>query len=229
MTTNYDSGPAQPSESGEGLISWASRVNPRLIERLYLSDASHVEDVELADEVGYALLARCQSILEIEAANQGRFQCPGCEHEWQVHDWNRFDMTGVVACPSCGWTVSWKVFMHTYQHKHLGQGGSEPYHKEFVAAFPQARTYVDKVRAIDRLIHCFHWQMIGQPGRPTARELIYAKNNVELLRFLDRLTYGEGSTPELRDRRRDWEKTVETNQWLRMTGFITRARRREGD
>ena len=216
-------------DSDLALIHWASRVNPRLIERLYLSDAAGFHDVELANEVGYALLVRCQSILEIEAANQGRFSCRRCNQRWDVDGWNRFDMTGVILCPACGWSVRWADFMATYQHKHLGQGGSEPYHRAFVEQFPGARTYAEKVRAIDRLIHCFHWQMIGRPGRPTARELIYAKNNVELLTFLDKLTYGERSTPGVREVRRDWEATVDNNAWLHMTGFLARAREREGD
>jgi len=37
------------------------------------------------------------------------------------------------------------------------------------------------------LLHAFHWEPIQDPGRPMARNLVYAKNTQELLAFLDAL------------------------------------------
>lgn len=212
------------------LIRWASRVNPRLIERVYANDAAGIHDIDLVNEAGYALLARCRSIMAVDAANRGRFTCPRCEATWeQGSAWDRFDRKGVVCCPACAWSVTWDDFMRTYQHKHLGTGGAGAFHREFVERFPSARTYHEKLIAIDRLIHCFHWELISGPGRPGARELLYAKNNVELMTFLDRLTYGERTSPSLRETRAQWERKVDASKWLQMTGFGPRPRRREGD
>ena len=48
---------------GVGDVRWASRVNPATIRRLYETDARGIVDEDLIDEVGFALYARCQSIL----------------------------------------------------------------------------------------------------------------------------------------------------------------------
>jgi hypothetical protein len=67
----------------------------------------------------------------------------------------------------------------------------------------------EKMLAIDRLIHTFHWELVSEPGRSAARELIYAKNTTELLTFLDRLTYGEQSTPGLGENKAEWDRKLE--------------------
>ena len=54
-----------------GPPQWARRVRKEKIARLYASDARGIVDAELIDEVGFGLLARCQSILDATAAAQG--------------------------------------------------------------------------------------------------------------------------------------------------------------
>jgi hypothetical protein len=58
---------------------WAPRVPPHTIRRLYETDARGIVDEEQVDEVGYALYARCRSILRVTAAHGHHATCPRCE------------------------------------------------------------------------------------------------------------------------------------------------------
>jgi hypothetical protein len=200
-------------------VRWAPRVNPSLIRRLYEADARGLADDALVDEVGFALYARCRSILRATEAGRGRVACPRCEQivlraasgPWAGRD-------EVLAC-ACGWRARWGDYFETYQGKHLAGGGAVAFHERFVADFARARTRQQKMLAIDGLIHAFHWELVKNPGRPAARELIYARNTTELLTFLDRLTYGPASTAGLPEGRAAWERRLDASEWHRMTGF----------
>jgi hypothetical protein len=65
---------------------WAPRVKQHKIRRLYESDALGIYNDELIEEVGYSLLARCQSFLQANQATSGRALCPVCDnvvpHAW---------------------------------------------------------------------------------------------------------------------------------------------------
>jgi hypothetical protein len=62
-------------ERHKGIVlpTWAPRVKPYLIRRLYESDDQGVLDTDLLDEVGWALYARCESF--IQAGKPGRVTC----------------------------------------------------------------------------------------------------------------------------------------------------------
>lgn len=91
--------------------------------------------------------------------------------------------------------------------------------------------------AIDALIHAFHHELTERrwspedraPGRSAARELIYAKTQVELLAFLDTLAYGEASTAELRERKTSWDEKLEASHFHRHHGLVLQRVPREGD
>ena len=205
-------------------VRWAPRVNPSAIRRLYETDARGIVDGEQIDDVGYALYARCRSILRATEAQQGRVTCPRCEHviDRGAPSWNHRD--DVLRCERCGWCVRWRDYLKTYQHKHLVGGGAVPFHQDFVAQFEGARTAQEKLPAIDRLLHVCHWELKGKPGRSAARELVYAQNNVELLTFLDRLALGPGSTPGLQATRTAWDEKLQRSAWHQTTGFRPRER-----
>lgn len=93
------------------------------------------------------------------------------------------------------------------------------FYAEFVEQFGRASSAPEKMLTIDRLIHRFHWELVHSPGRSAARELIYAKNNVELLSFLDNLSYGERSTHGLQDEKANWDRKLDESGWHRMTSF----------
>lgn len=52
-------------------VRWSPRVPKGKIRRLYESDARGLLDDELLDDVGIALLLRCQDILMVVGARQG--------------------------------------------------------------------------------------------------------------------------------------------------------------
>jgi hypothetical protein len=112
---------------------------------------------------------------------------------------------------------------------HRQRGGAVAFHEEFVERFPLTRSPRERLLAIDRLIHCFHWELVQNPGRSASRELVYARNTNELLTFLDSLTCGDGSTPGLREGKADWDRKAERSQWHQMTGYGPARSRRTGD
>jgi len=215
---------------GMAEVRWASRVNPRTIRQLYETDARGIVDEELLNDVGYALLARCQSILSATEAQAGRVTCPRCRQvivREASRSWDKPDET--LSC-RCGWSARWRDYFASYQGKHLVGGGATAMHRTFVEDFGHARTPAEKMRAIDRLIHAFHWELVSEPGRSAAREVIYAKNTTELLTFLDGLAYGEGSTPGLRENKAAWDQKLERSPWHQLTGFKPRRGiERDGD
>ena len=60
------------------LPRWAPRVARRKIRQLYESDARGIYDLDLIHEVGYSLLARCESFITANRARAGDLPCPEC-------------------------------------------------------------------------------------------------------------------------------------------------------
>ena len=131
-------------------IRWAPRVNPVAIRRLYETDAQGIVDEEQIDEVGYALYARCRSILRATEAHQGRVTCPRCEHVVDRGASAGARREEIVRCARCGWRARWREYFQTYQDKRLVGGGAVQFHVEFVAQFDNARGPREKMLAIDR-------------------------------------------------------------------------------
>ncbi len=114
------------------LPAWARRVPQRKIRRLYETDAKGIYDEDLIDEVGYGLLARCESFIRANRARAGEVPCPECGQIVRREE--------VLRCP-CGWELRWADYFKTIQHKQLS--GAEPVleqFRDFVKAFPAART-----------------------------------------------------------------------------------------
>ena len=64
---------------------WAYRLKKSDIERLYRSCSTGILDDELIDEVGFGLLARCMSMLQVAEAIRGRPVCPQCDVSAEVN------------------------------------------------------------------------------------------------------------------------------------------------
>lgn len=163
---------------------WVERVSPRWIKRLYSAEGRGILDETLIDEVGYAMLVRCQSILQVtEAHNQRKVLCPLCDtllgHNWEDDD--------LLQCDDCNWALSWGDYRKSYRKKQLHAGGMEPFLKAFVADFSKARNPKDKMILIDTLLHRYHGEYEGTAGRPGATNLIAVKNQKEVTAFLDEL------------------------------------------
>ena len=94
------SGTSNGSNSGLRHVQWASPVNPKLTRRLYQTDAFGIVNEELIDVVGYALLARCQSILQATDAHAGRIICPECGTV-VVRESKAGDSDAMLDCHAC--------------------------------------------------------------------------------------------------------------------------------
>ncbi len=190
---------------------WAPRVKQSLIRRLYETDARGICDEELIDEVGYALLARCESFIAAVEASRGKVTCPACG-ETLFHD---HAPDAVLLCMGCGWQMSWANYFRTFQHKQLS--GADPVlalFRSFIDGFLKPRSGRDKMVLIDQLIHGFHLSLLGEPTRTTAVNLIEGTYH-EVVHFLDDLSYGAASTPGTHDVREDWRTKINrtAQQW----------------
>jgi len=187
------------------LPTWAPRVRPAKIRRLYQLDAQGIYDDELIEDVGYSLLARCESFIHANEAVRGRAKCPLCgaviHHPVRKED--------LLQC-ACGWSLSWADYFATIQHKQLS--GVEPVitlFQDFVDRFPRAQTAPQRMILIDTLLHGFHWFLnTGKPTRPVAVNLIDLRL-WDVIAFLDELTYGKNSTLGAQDRKAEWDRRIE--------------------
>jgi hypothetical protein len=204
------------------LPTWAPRVSKRDIRRLYKTDAQGIYDLDLIHEVGYGLLARCESFITANRAREGELPCPECGQSVRREE--------TLRC-RCGWTLPWADYFKTIQHKQLS--GAEPVlvqFQDFVDAFPSARTPQEKMLLIDCLIHGFHYYFkTGDPTRPVAVNLIEGRLS-DVVAFLDRLTYGEKSTPGMRETYAQWDRNIDVNQgWYRSRRSTAGRQENKGD
>jgi hypothetical protein len=180
-------------------------VEQSKVRHLYENDARGIYDDELIDEVGYSLLARCQSFIKAVEATNGRATCPHCgcliSHTWKKNE--------VLVCEPCGWELTWGEYFETIQHKQLS--GAEPVidlFQEYIDAFPKARQLPEKILMIDRLIHGFHRYLGSRnPTRPVAINLIEGRLG-EVITFLDSLSYSEKNMPGTKERYELWDQDV---------------------
>jgi hypothetical protein len=186
--------------SGANEVRWARRVKPEKIRRLYLLDARGIRDEALIDDVGYAILARCEAIRAVTDAHYGMVRCPRCRSGIRREDLQLRDAP--IVC-GCGWETTWREYHLTCRRKQLVGGAALPSFSQFVQEWPSARTPADKILLIDRVIHAVHNEAQSGFGRPAACNLIEG-GAAHLVELLDALAYGDGSTPTLAERADDW-------------------------
>lgn len=198
-------------------IAWAPRVPKNAIRRLYLSDAQGLLDEELVEKVGIALYLRCEAILEVAEAKQGRVKCRRCYRRGQETLIERQHAKGqsreqAIVCPVCGWQVTWDEFCKSFRRKQLNAGGATSAFAGYVHRYRTARTARDKMLAIDRLIHEFHYSYRANPDlptRPVGVNLIQGRLR-DVIVFLNELGFGAASTEGLEEGRQRWNQTLET-------------------
>ena len=184
-------------------LRWAPRILPRRLRRLYRSEADGLADAALVDDVGVALLLRCESILLVSA---GRLRCPACAREFAL----RQPVTGVAPdapqpCPEtdCGWRISWHEYHASWTKRRLFGGKAVTAFRTFAAAYPRADGTRARMMLIDRLLHTFHWDLkAGAPNRLAANNLIEC-NHGQALALLDELS---GHRPD--HERQQWRDDV---------------------
>lgn len=198
---------------GRADIQWSPRIGKPKLRRLYESEAKGLLDEELLDDVGIALLLRCRDILAIEEARRGRITCPRCERQGRHTVVPRVSRARdeLLGCAECGWQLTWLEYHRAFQRRQLNIGGAGSAFRAFVGRYPRARSPRDKMLLIDRLIHEFHYSLRDEPDKPTRAvcvNLIKGKLT-DVVAFLNVLTYGERSAPELGETRRGWRKRLD--------------------
>jgi hypothetical protein len=206
-------------------IQWASRVPRHKIQRLYEADAKGILDEDLLNDVGITLLLRCESILAVAEAQHGRVKCPRCTGRERTviikHPYHKGDIRDCkLKCPECGWEITWGEYALSFKRKQLNAGGAVEAFKAFIREYTAARTSKEKLLVIDRLIHEFHYSLRRQPElptRPVGVNLIEG-NLMDVVQFLDSLSYGEEMTSELRDNRVCWRGKMRETHWGEVVG-----------
>ena len=188
-------------------IRWARRVPEREIRALYASDARGIVDEELIDDVGYAMYARCESIVAVTEAHAGRATCHACG-EIIKHLWKKDEEMVCV----CGWRTTWGEYLNSYQRKQLYGGAALPAFAKFLERWPLARNPRDKLLEIDRLIHELHLNAeIVRFARPAAVNLIDGTMKT-VIALLNELAYGDLSTPGMGEARATWKGRLDAAQ-----------------
>lgn len=202
-------------DDGRAEVRWAPRISKDSVRRLYESEARGMLDGELLDDVGVALLLRCQSILDVHEAKRGRVRCPRCDRAGRRTIIERTPGRGhtdVMACPACGWSILWREYLRTFKRRQLNSGGAVKAFETYVSDCPRARTPREKMLLVDRLIHEFHCSSRDEPGRATravGANLIKGKLD-DVIEFLDRLSAGPGDRKRTRD---DWRERLGETHW----------------
>lgn len=195
-------------------IEWAPKVSLAKIRALYIRESQCICGDGLIDEVGTSLYQRCLSILEFTEAARGRVQCKRCARSGTATIIVRMtqESTEIVKCPICGWQVRWRVYVKEAEKSggNLHVGHAQAAFERFIQTYPHCQTGHEKILAIDLLIHEFHWILLKEsqddqtitPHKPASLNLLQGSTK-QILKFLNTLTYGEKTAPELLTNR-DW-------------------------
>jgi hypothetical protein len=161
-------------------IRWAPRLRPELLKRLYEADARGFRDLELCDDVGLRLYARCRVFVLV---SRQEVECPSCREVFRVAP------EGDSPCPGsrCTWSTGGESYRESLRHHNAHTGRAIDAFVEFHRGYPAARSYSDKILRIDQLIHSFHLDESRAPVKSVASKLLEG-NKDEVVRFLDRLS-----------------------------------------
>jgi hypothetical protein len=165
-------------------IKWAPRIAPEVIRRLYREDASGVVRPELIDDVGYALLMRCETIQRVTER-----LCPKCGSPMDGVFASEV-RTRAIKCTGCGFQTTWEHYHRSYKKDRVHGGRAYPWFLDYLKAFPTCRTPQEKMVCIDRLIHATHGALEDIYTKPAAENLIRGKWQ-EIKAVLDDLAYGD--------------------------------------
>ena len=181
--------------------AWSPRLRKARIARLYERCGQGIPDEELIDDVGFSLLARCESILRASSRS-----CPACG---SAPDW----ADGEISCPSCGWRCTHQAYRKSIKYKHLFAGGMRPFLEAFVKEFPAARDHRQRLILIDTLIHRYHWEADDGSGGGKCGACCLIEGKLKnIMPFLDGLSYGDRAPPEVQATRARWRRKWRARQ-----------------
>ncbi len=193
-------------------IDWSPKVSLSRIRLLYLREAQGICEDELVDEVGLGLYCRCESILEFtEAVLFGRVKCKRCARAGVSTLMIRETAkpAELLKCPICSWQVRWRVYVKEAERSgNLHAGHAKEAFERYVQIYPQCRDAREKIIAINRLIHEFHWLNLGadrsqEAIKPAGVNLLQG-SSTQVWALLDELTYGKNAPPEVLEMREWW-------------------------
>lgn len=178
-------------------IRWARRLPPRLLKRLYESDARGIRDIDVCDEVGMYLWTRCRTYALVL---RREVECPVC--------WTIFPIAseGESHCPGdgCDWHTSLAAYNQSVRNYHAYPGRATDAFLSFHRRYPHARSYQQKILLIDQLVHSFHVdEKTGIPTKSVASKL-FEGNKKAVVQFLDDLCALHPDDKE------QWRRTVVT-------------------
>jgi hypothetical protein len=194
------------------MIKWSRKVPQKLISQLYNQSATGICDNELADEVGYALYARCESIISVTNGYEKEcLICPKCGNEVALSD-------NIFNCRCGGFYATWEEFRSSYKNKQLYAANALYIFLDYCKNFPKAKTYGEKLICIDILIHSFHIKNsyhrrlnsndpeneTVEINRPAGANLIEGSLS-EVILFLDKLS----AIDEYSQEKERWRKIIE--------------------
>ena len=190
--------------------SWSGRVPKYKIAQLYQDDASGMQDEKLLNDVAFTLLARCKSMLVVEAARNGQATCPVCEAIIE-HEGNK---ESLLECRNCSWTGSWNNYRASMDGLHLIAPGLFPFIREYVHRLPLTKTPEQKMFWIDWIIHRCHWEGTALPGQPGAVCLIQGRAS-DVNNFLTNLSAGKIKDEQAGEFENYWsaEKQKQIRRW----------------
>lgn len=185
-------------------IRWAARLRPVLLARLYDADAAGIRDEELCNEVGMYLYARCRTFHQVV---RSQVTCPRCETEVVVAK------DGETPCPraGCDWFTDFSNYWQSVGNHYAWPGRATEAFESFHQSYPHARTYADKIILIDQLIHRYHVNLQGTPGKSVASKLLEG-NKKAVVAFLDALSARDSSAKDA------WRRHVATTIDARALG-----------
>jgi len=205
-------------------MCWASRVNLHEIKLFYLKCTGQMYDEKILNNTGSALYLRCESILEYTWAHEGRVRCKRCHRNGRETFIERISKTPreLLRCPECGWQIQWRVYVSETEKKQTGQliaGRARHAFEEYYRKFPQCKEAGEKIIAIDRLIHSFHWTLKSDLETPeglrTACVNLLEGNATQINDLLNSLTYGDETDTDILETREQWssyQKSVDKNK-----------------
>lgn len=175
----------------DGNILWSPRVPKEDLLRLYESDANGSDCEKLLLETGTALYMRCSDILYVLDILNGLVRCPVCEYR-EGKKIKMDGINGLYTCPECAFSVSRESLDRSYRHKQLNPGGAVRFFRTFIRDWEQAESPSEKMLAVDKVIHSFHYSLKADPSLPTRAagvNLIEGKIG-DVTEFLDALSRG---------------------------------------
>ena len=200
-------------QQGREALHWTRRVSQSKLRRLYERFAQGIVDHELIDDVGITLYVRCRDILTVHRAKKERqVRCPVCDRAGQERFIERHGgLEEQIRCPACGWEIRWHDYVRAVSRRQLNAGGATSAFAGYVVRYERVRSHREKMLAIDRLIHEFHFSLRyvpDQPTRPAGVNLIQGRMTA-VAQFLDDLTAGRLSDPAMQRTRAEWEANLQ--------------------